>query len=196
MSKQLIRDRIREQRRRLSPRQQRLAADNLSRRLHAQLFFQRARVVAFYLANDGEIDPTPLMGRALKAGKTVCLPVLDPHRPGHLVFVPWKPGGRLQPNRFGIPEPPLLGATRIRWWQLDVVFMPLVGFDRFGNRLGMGGGFYDRTLGPYRQRARPLLIGLAHHFQQVAAVEADNWDVPLDGAATDRAFTFFHHRRG
>jgi 5-formyltetrahydrofolate cyclo-ligase len=71
--------------------------------------------------------------------------------------------------------------------KLDVVLLPLVAFDRRGNRLGMGGGFYDRTFAP-RGRGRvsaPRLIGLAHGFQQVAELVDQPWDVPLRGVLTD-----------
>ena len=69
--------------------------------------------------------------------------------------------------------------------------MPLVAFDEGGNRLGMGGGFYDASLASRSHRAqwgRPVLIGLAHEFQKVDALNVDSWDVPLDGILTDKTF--------
>src|SRR5690606_40461575 len=65
--------------------------------------------------------------------------------------------------------------------------LPLVAFDARGNRLGMGGGFYDRTFAraPRARTLRPRLVGLAHHFQQVASLPAEPWDIPLDAIATD-----------
>jgi 5-formyltetrahydrofolate cyclo-ligase len=93
------------------------------------------------------------------------------------------------PNRFGIPEP----AVARRDWRsarrLDVIVAPLVAFDRSGRRLGMGGGWYDRTLGFRRFHAsfrRPWFIGLAYGFQEVARLEADAWDVPMDAVITER----------
>lgn len=73
-------------------------------------------------------------------------------------------------------------------WTLDAIFMPLVGFDREGHRLGMGGGFYDRTLAFTRHwpRAVPKLVGLGHHSQEVARLPVQPWDVSLHAIATDR----------
>ena len=196
MSKQQTRARLRDQRRRLSPYRQKRASEALGRRLRGQLFFARARHIAFYLPNDGEIDPTPLMLKALAMRKIAYLPVLDPQRPGQLAFMPWKPGLPLTKNRYRIPEPPYRPGARPKPWLLDIVFMPLVAFDRQGNRLGMGGGFYDRTFASRssRPQARPLLVGLAHDFQQLDELPADPWDVPLQAVATDRRLLYLHPR--
>lgn len=192
MSKQQTRTLLRDQRRRLPPSRQRRASDALARRLEGRLFFARARHIAFYLPNDGEIDPSPLMLQALSRGKTAYLPVLDPRHPGRLTFMPWRPGVSLRANRYGIPEPAYRPGHRPRLWMLDIVFMPLVGFDRLGNRLGMGGGFYDRTFADRAgyPRSRPLLVGLAHDFQQVDRLAADPWDIPLHAVATDRRLLY------
>ncbi len=193
MSKQQTRKLMREQRRNLTPRQQTQASDDLARTLSRQLFFVRARHIAFYLPNDGEIDPTPLLELAVAAGKRAFLPVLDRRQIGQLSFVNWQPGQPLIANRFGIPEPIPGGSKRCRLWTLDLVLMPLVAFDGQGNRLGMGGGFYDRTFARNKHRwSRPLLIGLAHHFQQLEALAADPWDIPLHAIATDKTIIFPH----
>ena len=98
-------------------------------------------------------------------------------------------GDRLVRNRFGIPEPSLRQHRIALPWALDVILVPLVGFDSACRRLGMGGGFYDRTLGFLRHRThwrRPTLIGLAHECQRVAELEAQPWDVPLDMVVTEK----------
>ncbi len=94
-------------------------------------------------------------------------------------------------NRFGIPEPDTRhGAHRARrqaTWTLDVILLPLVGFDDDGQRIGMGGGFYDRTLAfTQRPGPRPRLIGLAHDCQRVTRLPVAPWDVPLDAIVSDR----------
>jgi 5-formyltetrahydrofolate cyclo-ligase len=99
----------------------------------------------------------------------------------------YRSDARLLDNRYGIPEPSIQ-EQQLPAWAMQVVLMPLVGFDRTGNRLGMGGGFYDRTFAFKRNRihARPLLIGLAHSVQEVAALPTESWDMPLDLIATEK----------
>lgn len=173
-------------RRRLGAGQQRRAARRLAQWAARQPWFIQARSVALYLAADGEIDPVLLMKGALAQGKRVFLPQL--RAANRLEFAEYRSGARLRRNRFGIPEP--LRGRRMALQGLDVVLVPLVAFDRRGNRLGMGGGFYDRTFARFRQPCRsranaPRLIGLAHRFQQVAGLDEQSWDVPLSGILTD-----------
>jgi 5-formyltetrahydrofolate cyclo-ligase len=183
--RQQLRQQLRAGRRALTQAQQlsaaRHAADNLC------LFhgFRKAKHVALYIANDGELDPHLLAKRAVALGKTCYLPVLDPRRPA-MTFARWQPGDKLIRNRFGIPEP-LPQAPRLSPEKLDLVCLPLVGFDDQGNRLGMGGGFYDRTFA-YRHtypKSKPLLVGMAHACQQVPSLPVQPWDVPLDMILTD-----------
>ena len=102
------------------------------------------------------------------------------------MFRRYRPGEKLVANRFGIPEPPHRRGNTLSAKQLDVIFLPLVGFDAAGNRLGMGGGFYDRTLSQLPARNRPLLAGLAHDVQRVDKLPVQRWDIPLDAVVTDR----------
>ncbi len=91
-------------------------------------------------------------------------------------------------NRFGIPEPLTHKRVHVPPWGLDLICMPLVAFDRQGNRLGMGGGFYDRSLAYRRGRQswhKPRLLGIAHALQEVAELEPRPWDIPLSGVATE-----------
>lgn len=177
---------MRQRRRQLSVQQQRQAACDLDQRLGRELCFIRAKRIAFYLANDGEINPAHLLQRALKQKKHCFLPVLAGKR---LRFVRYRAGDRLHRNRFGIPEP--TAGSAIASHALDLVLTPLVAFDAKGGRLGMGGGFYDRSfawLGQSRPKAATRLIGLAHHCQEHSSLVTDSWDIPLHAIATDRAF--------
>ena len=160
--------------------------------------FRSARHIACYLPSDAELDPTPIMAKAWAMDKTVYLPVLSVHHHNHLHFLPYAPGDALQPNRFGIPEPVRRGRGMIKLSRLDLVLTPLVGFDAQGNRLGMGGGFYDRSFAFLRRRhawRKPRLLGLAFDVQEVnsqtdsqgteGGLLRHTWDVPLDGVVTE-----------
>jgi 5-formyltetrahydrofolate cyclo-ligase len=186
-----LRRRLRAGRRRLTPQVQRDHAKALARHLDTNLRFRRARRVAFYIAADGEIDPAPVLRLALRAGKRCYLPVLRKYRPGYLWFHAYRRHTCLRRNRFGILEPTVRKRERAAPWGLDMILVPLVGFDRDCHRLGMGGGFYDRTLGYMRLRRHwkaPLLIGLAHECQRVDRIDARPWDVALDGVVTERGW--------
>lgn len=186
---------FRHRRNALSAKQQQQAARRLASNLLAIPDLYRARHVAIYLPNDGEIDPHPYMAMAAKRGVNFYLPVLHPIHHGTLVFSPYRSESTLSPNRFGIPEPPFSEGHRRPAWALDAVLLPLVGFDELGGRLGMGGGFYDRTFAftQHRPRLAPKLIGLAHECQKVPRLPVESWDVPLHGVITDRKS---YHARG
>ncbi|MEX0730510.1 MAG: 5-formyltetrahydrofolate cyclo-ligase [Aquisalimonadaceae bacterium] len=187
-SKGDIRRDIRARRRSLTSREQKRASRQLAAVLNRWKPWRRARHVALYLPNDGEPDLTPLARAAWRDGKQVYLPVLAGRGGNHLWFRRYTPGSRLIRNRFDIPEPSAAG-TRISPRQLDLVLAPLVAFDARGHRLGMGGGFYDRTFGFVHHRPawqHPRLVGVAHHFQQLDELPAEPWDVPLTAIATDR----------
>jgi 5-formyltetrahydrofolate cyclo-ligase len=145
--------------------------------------------VAAYHACGGEPDLAPALLALDRTGYRVHLPVLQGQV---LQFRRWTPGALLMPNRYGIPEPldGLAGAAE----ELDWVLLPLVGFSPAGARLGMGGGYYDRTFAFCLQRpmgSRPSLIGVAYGLQQVDSLPMQPWDVPLDGVVTDRGMRWF-----
>ncbi|MFI8741856.1 5-formyltetrahydrofolate cyclo-ligase [Stutzerimonas zhaodongensis] len=189
LSRPALRRQLRQARRQLSPTQQRRAAQNLYRQLAQHPIFRRARHVALYLPNDGEIDPRPLLREAQRRGKATYLPVLNAWPRTRMVFQRIMPNEHLKPNRFGIPEPAFRPTRQRRIWTLDLVLMPLVGFDENGGRLGMGGGFYDRSLA-YRDRRKnghkPTLLGLAHECQKVDRLPLGPWDVSLQATVTDQ----------
>jgi 5-formyltetrahydrofolate cyclo-ligase len=159
--------------------------------------FRHSHRIAFYLASRGEIDPHPLMRQALKAGKQVYLPVLRNRPSSALWFARYRQGDHLCHNRFQIPEPAMHRHRLVMPWSLDMVFVPLVAFDRSGNRLGMGGGYYDRTFAFKHHRSHwtgPKLIGLAHEFQRVDQLPVQSWDIPLDSVITEQAIYDFRHK--
>jgi 5-formyltetrahydrofolate cyclo-ligase len=183
-----LRRQLRAKRRMLTAAEQRRHTRTLAKILGKHRFYLRARRIGAYWAADGELDPFPLLRLAHARHKRCFLPVLRPHPRRKLWFLEYSPGDPLVKNRFGIPEPRLRNR-RIRLpWVLDLLLVPLVGFDSNCNRMGMGGGFYDRTLSYLRRRRhwrRPLLVGIAHECQRVDALEANPWDIPLDLVATE-----------
>ncbi|UCJ18160.1 5-formyltetrahydrofolate cyclo-ligase [Pseudomonas sp. MM211] len=183
-----LRRKLRQQRRALSPAAQRNAALALYRQLAQHPLFRRARHIALYLANDGEIDPHLLIAAAHARGKQVYLPVLKSWPRTSMVFQRIDAHEKLAGNRFGILEPQRNNQRQRKTWALDLILLPLVGFDQHGGRLGMGGGFYDRSLA-YRTRRKnwhkPTLLGLAHACQQVDSLSMASWDIPLNATVTD-----------
>ncbi|MEA1080685.1 5-formyltetrahydrofolate cyclo-ligase [Marinobacter qingdaonensis] len=188
LSRSELRKRLRQQRRSLSYEQQQQATEQLALNLLTHPDLHRARHIAIYLPNDGEIDPLLYRDIARRKGIQFYLPVLHPILEGKLVFSPYTDDVELTANRFGIPEPDFSKGLKRPAWALDAVLFPLVGFDESGGRLGMGGGFYDRTFAFSRLRPglAPKLIGLAHDFQKVTRLPTEPWDVPLHGVVTDR----------
>ena len=188
LSRSELRRHLRLKRQSLTFEQQAQASENLALNLLRHPDLHRARHIGIYLANDGEIDPSLYIDLARKKGIHFYLPILHPIYPGKLVFSPYFDGVQLTANRFGIPEPPFPRSRRKPAWALDAVLFPLVGFDETGGRLGMGGGFYDRTFAFSRIRPgmAPKLIGLAHDFQRVEQLPVEPWDVPLHGVVTDK----------
>jgi len=174
-------------RNRLTVHEQSRHATGLCKQICRQPSFLNSKRIACYLANDGEIDPDNIIQTAWKLRKHVYLPVLSPFQ-SKLYFAPYHAGIEMHLNRFGIYEPACSPANWITAWQLDLMLLPLVAFNKEGNRLGMGGGFYDRTLA-YRQSRtrslRPKLIGLAHELQHEKKLSANRWDIPLDMIATE-----------
>ena len=192
LQKSALRRSLRERRRGLSASAQRSASRNLDRKLRAVSALRSGQTVALYLANDGEISPDTSLRRLSRTGKRCYLPCLQGK---HLAFRRFRPSQTLKKNRFGIPEPAPKRGAALPVEAMDVILLPLVGFDRKGNRLGMGGGFYDRTLARLSPMKRPLLIGLAHHCQEVEQLPVQSWDIPLDTVVTDKTVYWLKQRR-
>jgi 5-formyltetrahydrofolate cyclo-ligase len=189
LSRPQLRRMLRKARRELTPSEQRKAAQGLYRQLAQQPLFRRAKHISLYLPTDGEIDPRLLLRAAQRRGKATSLPVRSAWPRSKLVFQRVRPGDKLLPNRFRILEPRVNANRQRPVWALDLVLLPLVGFDDVGGRLGMGGGFYDRSLAYLARRQswrKPTLLGLAHECQKVERLAQASWDVPLAGTVTDK----------
>jgi len=184
-----LRREFRARRTALTPPEQRDHARAVARHFFARGLHLRGRTIGAYVANDGELDPAPLLQRLLTGRKRLALPVVRAN--GVMEFYRLRADTVLIPNRYGIPEP-APGAAYVGPLSIDLLLVPLVAFDHFGMRLGMGAGFYDRFVGRLPQALRPRLIGLAHEAQRsLDPLPFAEWDAPLDGVLTERGFQAF-----
>jgi 5-formyltetrahydrofolate cyclo-ligase len=180
-----LRKALRAKRRAVSPTERARAAQLIALNADRSLHLRAGWRIAVYAALPTELDTSPLIALARARGCEVYVPRIDRHTLGRKMrFVELK--GRQRRNRLGIHEPEGSSILGARW--LDVVFLPLVGFDARGVRLGIGGGYYDRALEFRRWRKvwhTPRLIGLAYSFQQVESLTAADHDVRLDAVVTE-----------
>ena len=187
MDKSALRRELRQRRRALSSSQQKIAARALALRLASLPALQHAQRIALYWPVDGEIDARRLASLPRFSHHHFYLPLMQSFPTSILRFARWHPQQAMHRNRFNIPEP--RGRKTLSAQQMDVILLPLTGFDDRGNRIGMGGGFYDRTLAFKRRagsRGKPVLIGVAHRCQQVPALATAEWDIGLNIVVTDQ----------
>ena len=175
-----LRHHLRQQRQSIPPAQRAQFAQKVLSKVRHNLHCQPRQKIALYLPNDGEIDTQPIINFLKKRAISIYLPVLFGKK---LKFA--KLGHTFLKNRFGIDEPD--DTAILSAHQMHTIFIPLVGFDHNKHRLGMGSGFYDRTL-TFKQRQgryqHPKLYGLAFDCQQVACLKAQPWDIPLNKIIT------------
>ena len=180
-----LRKDLRARRRSVSPPERARAAQLVACNADRYLHLREGWRIAIYVSLPSELDTTPLIALARQRGCEVFVPRIDRHSLGRRMrFVELT--GRQRRNRLGIHEPEGSRSMGARW--LDVVFLPLVGFDDHGVRLGMGGGYYDRAFAFRRWRTAwhtPRLIGLAYALQQVESLPAAHHDVRLDAVVTE-----------
>jgi 5-formyltetrahydrofolate cyclo-ligase len=181
-----LRQRNRELRAGLDKDQLDRAAAAVCERICALTEYQKAHHIAAYFAVNGEISLAPVIDRALSQGKKIYLPNLEQKK---LRFSAYDHAQKMRINRFRLPEPDVAEDEMLDPGDLDLVLAPLVVFDADRNRIGMGGGFYDRSFA-FRKNSsikKPLLIGVAHELQKVDCLIPEDWDVRLDMVVTDQA---------
>ena len=171
------------------------ALQNFKQLLKIEPAFNRPQKIALFLSQDGELDTHETIQFLWdETEHQVYLPVLETKDEWHMAFVQYTAQSEMQDNQFGIKEPSAAITEHLSGEELDWVFMPLVGFDSNGNRLGMGGGYYDRTFA-FKLNAeshKTKLIGWAHSCQQTESLlPCEPWDVPLDGILTETGYSTF-----
>ncbi len=183
-----LRARLRAQRLALPAAERMGAAEAIAGHLQHHPCFAGPGYVAGYWAMAGEA-PLHVIQMRLRADQVWCLPCIQADNSLH--FAPWRAGDELLSNRYGIPEPALAPESQLQPEAMAVILLPLLGFSRSGARLGMGGGYYDRSLAFRQARpAPPLLIGVGYAFQELPALQSDAWDVRLDAVVTERELLF------
>lgn len=198
-----MRDILTARRRQISFLDRQTAATRANELLLSSKIFQNSQEIACYYPFNNEFDCVPIIKGIWQAQKNCYLPVIALARakmpgiaskrtgkaPYHLSFVQYHENTVLRPNRYGIAEP--INELTIPPDKLDLVLMPLVGFDMQGNRLGMGAGYYDRTFQGEKTAKKPFLLGLAFEMQCVAGITKDSWDIPLNGIITEKRIIIF-----
>lgn len=188
-----LRRELRARRRAIQGIERRNKGRELALRVDALRLLRPGRRIGLYLSTAEEIDTSALLDLARRRGCRLALPRVTSLRHDRMRFFDLH--GKVRRGAFGILEP--TGGTARPPRELDVIFMPLVGFDAHGNRIGMGRGFYDRHLAFRRHLLycrRPLLVGLAYGVQQVPSLPDAPHDIPLDLIVTEYASLRFDRR--
>jgi len=176
--KNALRQKIREQRRSLGTEEKQALDSAIGRFLARYISDSRPRTVAAFWPFDGEPDLLPVLDLCQREGIRVALPVIakTPGRPS-MIFRQWSSEARMENSRYGIPEP--VETAEILLFDIDLVLLPLVGWDESGGRIGMGAAYYDRVLHPFAQSGSPVRMGVAYQLQKVPRVPAEPWDIHL-----------------
>lgn len=188
-----LRRQLRAVRRALSPAQRHAGSLKAAGWLLAHPWYRQSRNLALYYPVGSETDTSALFAAARQDGKKIFLPAIL-QRGGRLLFVRLRRDSALARRRHGIPQPrPSRSRDVLAARRLDLVIVPLLGFDRTGHRLGSGAGYYDRSFG-FRHgaaRRKPRLLGLAFACQRLEQLNPTDWDVPLDAAVTEDGWHAF-----
>lgn len=181
MKRAQLRTQLRQARQALSVEKQDIASQRVCNHLLNLPQVQSATTLAAYIASPSELSLTPFIQALWSLGKRVVVPVVDPQQAGIMWFLPYQASTPLHSNSFGIHEPLLDTDKAVPLTAIDVMCTPLVGFDKQGQRMGMGGGYYDRLLAPWYagEHSHLVPIGVAHDCQYVDTLPSETWDIPL-----------------
>ncbi len=152
--------------------------------------FVTAKHIAMYWPMGAELSPLPLLTQAQHQNKHCYLPVL---RPGSevLTFVAYQAMDPLMKHPLGFLEPALSEKPILAAKDLDLIILPLLAFDDYGQRLGRGAGHYDRTLHEISDSKKPYLLGLGYACQHIDRLPTDPWDYRVDGVLTEEGYSNF-----
>lgn len=177
-----IRQDIKQKRALLTKEEVQVMSWQVYQRIMEHPFFKTPKIIASYMSFGGEIDTFKINDFLIKSGHTVCLPIIDESKKGLMNFYTYQDVSELRPNRYKILEPTANDNKFVPPDNLDIVIVPLVAFNAQGDRIGMGGGYYDRML--KKVSTNCLALGLAHDFQKVEQIYRHKYDMPLDEVIT------------
>ena len=168
----------------ISATQRMQAAEEIAHQLVQLPEWLPANYIAGYWATQGEV-PLHIVQMRVQSPKVWCLPIIQADKT--LNFAPWRSGDPLVSNQYGIPEPDISPSSALDITSTSIVLLPLLAYTRIGIRLGMGGGYYDRSLAfRHAQSAPPLLIGVAYSSQETDSLPSEAWDIKLDLLISER----------
>lgn len=178
MEKEAIRKRVLARAAELTPGERRRESSKVMAKLFSSPEFKRSKIIMFYCSKDDEVDTSKMIKVALKMGKEVVVPVTIPKErkliPSRLTDY----DRELGPGPYGVLQPKPGCIREVAPDQIDLVIAPGVAFDKKGNRLGRGAGYYDRFLA--RVPKKVSKIGLAFDFQILTALPRNCHDLPVD----------------
>jgi len=188
-SKRILRRELRAKRSQLSKRQRSGHDRAIGQHLGHLIKSCGARSIACFWPFDGEPDITPVLRQLMTGDCELSLPVISADDNHGMHFHSWRLDTVMEKNRYGIFEPVKTASTLLS--SIDMLLMPLVGYDRCGNRLGMGAGYYDRCLESLRESLTPLRVGIAYSLQETGPLIENKWDIPIHGVVNEHGwFTF------
>jgi len=189
----IIRQQILQTRKHLSQDFQSFAALKVMDQMLTLVEYQNAQNIALYLAIKGELNTLPILKKSWELNKKCYLPRINIDNK-MLSFILYERHNALIKNEYGLFEPLRNDKNRIEMTAIDLVITPLVAFDIAGNRLGMGGGFYDRNFSfkKNNKKHKPYLFGVAYEFQKIQSITTNPWDITLDCVITEEQIYSFN----
>jgi len=168
----------------ISAAQRMQAAEAIAQQLVKLPEWLSANYIAGYWATGGEV-PLHVVQMRVQSPKVWCLPIVQADKT--LKFAPWRSGDPLVSNQYGIPEPDISSKSALDASGISIILLPLLAYTRSGARLGMGGGYYDRSFAfSHAQSSPPMLIGIAYSSQEADLLPSEAWDIQLDMLINER----------
>ena len=183
-SQSTIRTACKKDRARISPQERQQASEEIAKKIVSSELFSTAANIAIYIPMKSEVDTWTLIERAWQLKKRIFAPITQ--KTSTLQFRQFDADSKFSTDNLGLSEP--VAGDFIAAEKLDLVFTPVVAFDSQNNRIGMGGGYYDRTFSFLKKNSdidKPVLVGIAFERQRVEKIAPNPWDIRLFSIFTE-----------